>query len=46
MAKYLDLEGLKYYHKKTQDEFVAKEAGKVLSSNDYTYRRRRKQNYH
>lgn len=36
MAKYLDLEGLKYYHKKTQDEFVAKEAGKVLSSNDYT----------
>lgn len=29
MAKYLDLEGLKYYHKKTQDEFVAKEAGKV-----------------
>lgn len=36
MAKYLDLEGLKYYHKKTQDEFVSKEAGKVLSSNDYT----------
>lgn len=36
MAKYLDLEGLKYYHQKTQDEFVAKEAGKVLSSNDYT----------
>ena len=36
MAKYLDLEGLKYYHTKTQDEFVAKEAGKGLSSNDYT----------
>lgn len=36
MAKYLDLEGLKYYHQKTQNEFVAKEAGKVLSSNDYT----------
>ena len=36
MAKYLDLEGLKYYHQKTQDEFVAKEAGKALSSNDYT----------
>lgn len=36
MAKYLDLEGLKYYHQKTQDEFVAKEAGKALSTNDYT----------
>lgn len=36
MAKYLDLEGLKYYHQKTQDEFAAKEAGKALSSNDYT----------
>lgn len=36
MAKYLDLEGLKYYHSKTQEEFVAKEAGKGLSTNDYT----------
>lgn len=36
MAKYLDLEGLKYYHSKTQEEFVAQEAGKGLSSNDYT----------
>lgn len=36
MAQYLDLTGLKYYHGKAQDAFVAQEEGKGLSANDLT----------
>jgi hypothetical protein len=36
MAKFLDLEGLQYYHGKVKETFVQKEAGKGLSTNDYT----------
>ena len=36
MAQYLDLTGLKYYHGKAQDAFVAQEEGKGLSANDFT----------
>lgn len=34
--KFLDLDGLLYYHTKAKSAFVEKETGKSLSSNDYT----------
>ena len=34
--KYLDENGLLYYHQKAKAEFVAQESGKGLSTNDYT----------
>ena len=36
MAKYLDSNGLLYFWSKIVAKFVAKEAGKGLSTNDYT----------
>ena len=36
MAKYLDTNGLVYLWQKISEKFVAKEAGKGLSTNDYT----------
>lgn len=36
MAKYLDLTGLTYFLSKITANFVAKETGKGLSSNDFT----------
>lgn len=36
MAKYLDLTGLQHLWTALKDKFVAKEAGKGLSTNDYT----------
>lgn len=36
MMKFLTLDGLKYYHNRSKEVFVAQEDGKGLSSNDFT----------